>query len=359
MSDGPALLNTIWAHPNDDAARLVYADWLDEHSDPARAEFVRAQVAAARLSKWDDARPALDARAKALHAEHGPAWRAELPERWREKAEFHRGFPVIQLQKLSHDELFKLTPDDLSAAPLARYHYDFHGPRLGEFLDWPCLHKLEMFSPRRPVPDDWAERIAACDALRNVWQLCTIDLEQTPRRINVLLSAWANRALPVLWFAGPMGDAGAEALAAHPTGAQVRELDLRGAKFTHIGVRHLNRSPHLRNVRHLDLGYADVGDAAVTELARGPFLSGLHELNLTNNKLTDRAAYALADSPAAANLRALYFGDAKLGVAAVRALARSPHLGNLKKLGAGDGAGGRDERVKAEVNARFGPDALL
>jgi hypothetical protein len=34
-------------------------------------------------------------------------------------------------------------------------------------------------------------------------------------------------------------------------------------------------------------------------------------------------------------------------------------LGNLKKLGAGDGAGARDEKVKAEVNARFGPTALL
>jgi uncharacterized protein (TIGR02996 family) len=359
MSDGPALKATIWDRPTDDAARLVYADWLDEHGDESRAEFVRVQVRAARLSKWDDARPALDTRAKALHAEHGPAWRAELPERWREKAEFHRGFPVIQLQKLSRHELLNLTPDDLSAAPLARYHYDFRGSKLAEHLDWPCAHKLEMFSPRRPVPDDWAERVAACDALRNVWQLCAIDLDLTPRRINVLLGAWANRALPVLWFAGPMGDDGAEALAAHPTGAQLRELDLRGTKFTHIGMRHLNRSPHLRNVRDLDLGYADVGDAAVTELARGPFLSGLYSLNLTNNKLTDRAAYALADSPAAANLRALYFGDAKLGVAAVRALARSPHLGNLKKLGAGDGAGARDEKVKAEVNARFGPTALL
>lgn len=337
----------------------MYADWLEENGDESRAEFVRVQVQAARLSKWDDARAALDVRARALHTDHGSTWRAELPERWREKAEFHRGFPVIQLHKLSHDELLALTPDDLSAAPTARYHYDFRGSKLGEYLDWPCLHKLEMFSPRRPVPDDWAERIAACDGLRNVWQLCAIDLDLTPRRVNLLLSAWGNRVLPVLWFAGPMGDDGADALAAHPTGAQVRELDLRGTKFTHIGMRHLNRSPHLRNVCQLDLGFAEVGDAAVTELARGPFLSGLHVLTLTRNNLTDRAAYAIADSPAAANLRALYFGDAKLGVAAVRALARSPHLVNLKKLGAGDGAGGRDAKVRAEVRARFGPDSLL
>jgi uncharacterized protein (TIGR02996 family) len=359
MSDERALLASIWDRPNDDAARLVYADWLDEHGDAPRAEFVRVQVEAARLSKWDDGRAELDARAKALHAKHGTEWRAALPERWRETAAFHRGFPVLQLQKLAHDELFALTADDLSAAPAARFHYEFHGSRFDEFLDWPCAHKLEMFSPRRPVPDDWAERVAACAGLRNVWHLCTIDLDLNPRRINVLLDAWAQRALPVLRFAGPMGDAGAEALAAHPTGAQVRELDLRGAQFTHIGMRHLNRSPHLRNVRELDLGYAECGDVAITELARGQFLAGLHKLNLTRNNLTDRAAYALADSPAAAHLRELYFGDAQLSVAAVRALARSPHLVNLKKLGAGDGAGGRDEAARAEVCARFGPHALL
>src|SRR5689334_18621005 len=27
----------------DDAPRLVYADWLDEHGDPERAEFIRVQ----------------------------------------------------------------------------------------------------------------------------------------------------------------------------------------------------------------------------------------------------------------------------------------------------------------------------
>lgn len=56
MSDRRALLATIWERPNDDAARLVYADWLDEHGDAPRAEFARVQVEAARLSKWDDRR---------------------------------------------------------------------------------------------------------------------------------------------------------------------------------------------------------------------------------------------------------------------------------------------------------------
>ena len=59
MSDAAALLATIRARPKDDAPRLVYADWLDEHGDPDRARLIRAQVAVARpsASPEDDASP--------------------------------------------------------------------------------------------------------------------------------------------------------------------------------------------------------------------------------------------------------------------------------------------------------------
>ncbi len=45
-SDGPILLRAILEDPADDVARLVYADWLDENGEPARAEFIRVQVEA-------------------------------------------------------------------------------------------------------------------------------------------------------------------------------------------------------------------------------------------------------------------------------------------------------------------------
>jgi uncharacterized protein (TIGR02996 family) len=38
-----ALLAAIIAEPEDDTPRLVYADWLDEHARPERAEFIRVQ----------------------------------------------------------------------------------------------------------------------------------------------------------------------------------------------------------------------------------------------------------------------------------------------------------------------------
>ncbi len=49
MTDRAALLRSILAAPDDDAPRLVYADWLDENGEPERAEFIRVQCELARL----------------------------------------------------------------------------------------------------------------------------------------------------------------------------------------------------------------------------------------------------------------------------------------------------------------------
>lgn len=48
MTDGAALLAAILAAPDDDAPRLVYADWLEEHGEETRAEFIRMQINMAR-----------------------------------------------------------------------------------------------------------------------------------------------------------------------------------------------------------------------------------------------------------------------------------------------------------------------
>jgi uncharacterized protein (TIGR02996 family) len=48
MTDADALFAAILADPADDAPRLVYADWLEEHGQPERAEFIRVQCELAR-----------------------------------------------------------------------------------------------------------------------------------------------------------------------------------------------------------------------------------------------------------------------------------------------------------------------
>ena len=48
-TDKTAFLRAICERPADDAPRLVYADWLDDHGEGERAEFIRVQAELARL----------------------------------------------------------------------------------------------------------------------------------------------------------------------------------------------------------------------------------------------------------------------------------------------------------------------
>jgi uncharacterized protein (TIGR02996 family) len=43
MTDDEAFIRAVVDRPGDDTPRLVYADWLDDHDDPARAAYLRAE----------------------------------------------------------------------------------------------------------------------------------------------------------------------------------------------------------------------------------------------------------------------------------------------------------------------------
>lgn len=73
MTDHDALLATIIAQPDEDTPRLAYADWLDEHDNPARAEFIRLQHRLEPLPPGPE-RSALEDRADELLALHEMDW---------------------------------------------------------------------------------------------------------------------------------------------------------------------------------------------------------------------------------------------------------------------------------------------
>ena len=50
MTHDDAFLQAILETPDDDTPRLIYADWLDEHGDVARAEFIRLQCRLADIN---------------------------------------------------------------------------------------------------------------------------------------------------------------------------------------------------------------------------------------------------------------------------------------------------------------------
>src|SRR5262245_31292460 len=176
-------LRTICENPDDDAPRLVYADWLDENGDADRAEFIRLHV---QLAREPDA-PGLEQRCEELFRQHWPRWVAELPDTallwakmeftwgsylpllfdsddrparmgdtWEENVpslgDWHRGFPAtVYIQ--SHPDPFLLSAHHIAEyVPVCRVHLrGLEDPDLAlrMLAGTSVLGKLrELFAPR-------------------------------------------------------------------------------------------------------------------------------------------------------------------------------------------------------------------
>ncbi len=87
MTDRESFIRAICDQPDDDAPRLVLADWLDEHGESERAEFIRVQCELARMDRetthsqidlWA-AQNKLHDRERELLAGHNVEWSRPLP----------------------------------------------------------------------------------------------------------------------------------------------------------------------------------------------------------------------------------------------------------------------------------------
>jgi uncharacterized protein (TIGR02996 family) len=74
VTDNDAFLQAIIESPEDDNLRLVYADWMDEHGQLERAEFIRVGVQLAHLPGDDPRRQELVARGRKLLNQHARCW---------------------------------------------------------------------------------------------------------------------------------------------------------------------------------------------------------------------------------------------------------------------------------------------
>lgn len=84
---------SILDEPDDDALRLIYADWHEDHGEPDRADFIRVQIELSRLPEDDPRATPLRCRERELLAAHERVW-APLPgpdDPW--GWTFRRGFP--------------------------------------------------------------------------------------------------------------------------------------------------------------------------------------------------------------------------------------------------------------------------
>ncbi len=272
MTHDEAFLQAIREAPDDDGPRLVYADWLDEHGQPDRAEFIRVQCERARRDEEDP-------RARALHQRAGELLRAHWEE-W-------------------------VGPLRAATRPL--------GPRFGE--GW----LTRGYSPG-----------GLAKFRRGFVDTLTLGTEEFLTRADVLARLLPLREL-VLIGAGRR----AEALAAAPylDGVEVLAFgDYFDDPLKADGARALADSPHLGRLQRLVLARNDIADAGMEALAAAPWLRGLRQLNLVDNGLSDVGIRALAASPYPTRLRGLNLAGNSLGDAGAAALAASPYLGELTVL---------------------------
>jgi uncharacterized protein (TIGR02996 family) len=118
-ADHRALFRAVLANPDEDVPRLMYADWLEEHGDAARAEFIRVQCRLAERMR-DEVIPVSDpeyVRANEQARLLGPRWMAELPVlRGVHWTGFRRGFPGVSV--VSPTTLSRSGPKVWGAAPV-------------------------------------------------------------------------------------------------------------------------------------------------------------------------------------------------------------------------------------------------
>jgi uncharacterized protein (TIGR02996 family) len=303
-----AFWQAIQEAPEDDAPRLIYADWLEDQGEPAkaaRAEFIRVQCERARLPEdADDCRRVLQDREAALWKKHSKSWCAPLKP-FSRKFEFRRGFPD---QVLVQGSTFLSSADAvLSAAPVFSIRLRNAKEQIEYLARCPALERLISLSLYwNHIGQKRAQAFFASPHLGRLSELDLNDNNILPGGLRALLSAGLPRLTSLNLRANKLGDVGLELLASSSLLGQLRTLRFSKNEVGNAGVTALAGSEQLANLTHLDLSEnLDLGDAGVVALACSPHLAGLLRLDLTYTGLSNASALALAQSPSLKSLREL------------------------------------------------------
>jgi uncharacterized protein (TIGR02996 family) len=179
MTDDQVLLRAIIEAPQDDAPRLVYADWLEERGAPGdaeRAEFIRLQLAMAALQRGEPKWMGLRRREYALWLAHRDAWVSHLPKlaRWECRPEFERGF--VEMLSCTVSQFLKVAAGTVRATPLRRLRLTCmareQAARLADLVRCPHLARItDLELSHLRISDRGARELASCPYLGKVTRL--------------------------------------------------------------------------------------------------------------------------------------------------------------------------------------------
>lgn len=199
------LFNYILAQPDSDLPRLIYADWLEEHDDPERAEYIRLLCLFAAVARGEQvAKENLNAeRFQQLYLGNQDRWQIELPSLpgvWFDFREGHRGFPTLGCRN----------PDDLIK----------HVERLRQLTPVESIHFLRL--PPRPL-----SRLLRTEYLDGISKLA---IDEVPANGEQGLARWL----------------------ATPGASKMQSLRIRHCHGLNTILEALAQTPHLSQLWHLN-----------------------------------------------------------------------------------------------------------
>lgn len=250
-------LRRITENPEDDTARLVYADWLEENGQAERAEFIRIQIEIANRPEDDPEQRLLNRRANHLWAGRpldNPFWQAPFPlPRGAEFGDPVRGF-VDRITCQNIEVLKSISRELIETSPVRTL-------RLVEVANAKVLaDSVQLFSIRRlsliqcGISADQLVQLLESPFLAN---LTALDLDNNflqSAAVERLLRSPVERQLRELWLGGNrLGDAGVASLASPGYLSQLESLDLSQNGIGTTGVEALARVQHWRRLKLLNL----------------------------------------------------------------------------------------------------------
>jgi uncharacterized protein (TIGR02996 family) len=297
-----ALMRAIHDNPTDYLPRLAYADWLEEQGEVEHAEFIRVELALAKLSRDDVRWRPVFQRELALIRAHKDEWFGRFRDSWFHY-ELRRGF----IEEIAARTAAGVVPhaDWLLAHHALQY--------LWARDDWPALRPL-LHHPLAAV----LARLGLNGPQLNYFAGATLshgsDFDVPLARRPLFLSLTSHHAGPEivddLLLSPHLGRLTALELSDNRIGPEGLQRLLDGlGRFPRLEVLSLRGRTGEGNSAHVPVHVPNVDCEGIRLLANHPASAGLKYVDLSFNRLDMRCAEALILSPFLRDIQKLVLGQ--------------------------------------------------
>lgn len=250
-----AFLYRIISDPDNDAPRLIYADWLEEHGRDDRAELIRLQIKLTELDPDDKEYERIELRCNELIDLNREEWQGFTPDKsisnYNKSLVFERGFvkevTVGCLKELNHLE------EILSIHPATQLHI-WGG--LSELPDWPFLSRIRELT----FGDGELNTIEKVRAILESPFLTSI------RKFNFIYCALEESDL--------------EYLGSHPKFQKLEAIENLFSKTTGARILQLLQSPNTTRLKLFDFPDINFSIQEFDAVLKCPFIPHIESLSI-------------------------------------------------------------------------------